>query len=304
MFTTYSYAPKSTRQNVLNDVVSLLTGVTDKTLLSANCVQANTTIISDASRPAGWSVWDSAAGTNMVAIRAPNVDGETYKYVVLDCSSTTYVYLRLYEYWNPTTHTGMNMANSSNSYGWTANLTTGGTFIVSASAKSIFGFSVISGSYKDPVGIFERTRVEPYDTPARGLPPVVWGCSVLAGGYTSTSADSAFSSPRIVDTRTKDDLLNATLLPSSAYTTFSGGSQNLAGLGPEGTSVDAGGNEVYLLLPINVSSMNRNFRGGTLYEVWVAASTIGVTGDEVVYEGKPYYIMAGSYGSRIAVPKF
>lgn len=61
------------RFSIDNVSVKPLTGQTDKTLLSASCTQANTTII--ATQVADWEVYDSDTGTsNQKVIRAFNVD--------------------------------------------------------------------------------------------------------------------------------------------------------------------------------------------------------------------------------------
>jgi len=61
----------------------------------------------------GWSVWDSSAATNARCYRAPTADTAQYKYIVLDFNTTNQLYIKVWEAWNTTTHSGTNMAYQS-----------------------------------------------------------------------------------------------------------------------------------------------------------------------------------------------
>lgn len=54
MFAKYTYVPNSAKENVLADIIAILTGTTDKALLSPHCSQENTYINKTAATPAGW----------------------------------------------------------------------------------------------------------------------------------------------------------------------------------------------------------------------------------------------------------
>jgi hypothetical protein len=184
MFATYTYTSTATAGNVLNDIVSILTGTTDKATLSASCDQANTTITS--TYAAGWTLHDASAGTNAKCIKAPLADDPTkYKYVVIDTNGSTYVLSKVYETWDETGHTGTNLADGSatSSANQQLALTAGGTLYIGATARyccftaqttTSFGSSTGNNSL---TGCFERTRMGVWDTVAKGVPPFIFNRS-------------------------------------------------------------------------------------------------------------------------------
>lgn len=310
MFTRYEYKAGSTAANVVADVVKLLTGTTDKTLLSADCVQAPTIIINDGvARPAGWTEWDAAAGTNARGIRAPNFDGSTYKYVVVAHNNSTIMNFKLYESWNATAHTGTNLAYYSDlasaNYGSTVNLALGGALFISSSARSIVFFGFVNGLYDSPQIVAEHSRDEIWDTPANNYPPTVFitGSSLTAGsGYYPYK-------PRIRNYPGNDAISsNASVMPISAYGGVTVTSQPIS---PTTKVRDAANNPVHAFVP--VSLMSNGTTGvyisrepqthGKVFDIFLTTQSYGTTGDEVSFNGNVYFI-AASGTVRIAVPKF
>ena len=297
MFTRYDYKAGSTAVNVVADIVKLLTGTTDKATLSANCVQASTVIINDGvTRPAGWTEWDAAAGTNARAVRALNYDGASYKYAVIYHNGTTGLFLQCYENWNAVTHVGTNLAYGSSTEPILVNLALGGTLMFSASARSIVGVGVISGTYdaNGPQILIEHSRDEPWDTVAYGLPP--YGsilASSLQQNFTqfykvrnkniTNMGDSTFSSTGIV-------LIGSFL-----------GGYNLTITSPQSKVRDANLNLVHAFSPIIAG--NGSMISGKLFDIFLTTSGYGAAGDEVMYNSNTYFIMA-SNNLRLAIPKF
>lgn len=147
MYTVYNYQAGSTTANVLSDVVAILTGETNKANLSSSCVQSNTTIINTV--PSGWTVWDAAAGTNKVTIRALNQDNTTYKYYRFGLTSGSATEGYTCESWSTSTHTGGNGSSVATSV-WDSG--SGGYFYIYATSKNIVilpwtsaGFQVMNG---------------------------------------------------------------------------------------------------------------------------------------------------------------
>ena len=132
----------------------------------------------------GWTVYDASAGTNAVCYRAPNKDGTTFKYAVIDYNTAGVLLVKCYESWNASTHVGTNLAYNSNV------ATYAGKYSTSA-AGQVFAFITprwAAFATRDPAtaqlnnhaswqglfGLFEIARDNPEDTPEAGYPPVVW----------------------------------------------------------------------------------------------------------------------------------
>lgn len=131
---------------------------------------------------AGWETYDAAAATNAVCYRAPNIDGTTYKFVVLDYNTTGWLLMKVYESWNTGTHVGTNVTphatDTTVGYQQALNLTTdkgliyvfvNATYlalIIRQYTTSILGNTLTCGI----TGCFEFSRDNPDDTIAAGYP--------------------------------------------------------------------------------------------------------------------------------------
>lgn len=305
MFTRYEYKAGSTAANVVADVVKLLTGTTDKTLLSADCVQAPTVIINDGSRPAGWSEWDAAAGTNARGIRALNFDGSTYKYVVVSHNNATIMNFKLYEGWNATTHVGTNVAYGSDmvssAYACTVNLALGGALFISSSARTIVALGFVNGLYDGPQTVAEHSRDEAWDTPANNYPPTVF---INAQALSASSGYYVYK-PRVRNYPGNDSTTsNGSATPMSAY----GIVNNSTPLGPISKVRDASNNPVHAFVPLTlVSNTTPSSREpqthGKVFDIFLTTHNYGTTGDEVSFNGNVYFI-ASMGSNRLAIPKF
>lgn len=129
----------------------------------------------------GWTLWDAAAGANARAYRALNKDGLSYKYVVLDWNTAGYLFLKVYESFNSSTHSGSNLCYLSDNTGYAQRitLTTGGSLCIFAQSKYLISQSNNTGTIGSSTGnawsgCIEVSRDNPADTPAAGYPPVVW----------------------------------------------------------------------------------------------------------------------------------
>jgi hypothetical protein len=146
MWAKYSYNASVSQANILNDIVAILTGTTDKTTLSAGCDQANTEILTTYDN-AGWTVHDAAAGTNAQVIKAAcQGDANQYKYVEINTNTAGQVFMGFWEDWNAGTHTGTNLTNNSKTtgYGQRYSTTTVGTMYISASSGRVLMYGTSS----------------------------------------------------------------------------------------------------------------------------------------------------------------
>jgi len=302
MYATYVYAAGSTAANILADVVKLLTGTTDKAQLSANCVQASTSI--DASvNAAGWEVYDASAGTNARCLRAPIVDnGSQYKYLVVDTNSAGYIFFKLYESWNNSTHVGSYLAYNSDStaYSQRLNTSTGGRLEVSASARHAVVFSLQNSAYGSssgscPGGVVERTRRSPWDVIANGYMPVI--AFIGFGSY------AAYEPRQVGETGSDETGSYAAVFPMHV---FGGGAASLTSMPATTIPYDSTKSLLrHAFSPISFVNPANGHLGGditSLCDIWLTTQTSGAAFDTVTYNSNTYVIWtSGTF--RLAVRK-
>ena len=129
----------------------------------------------------GWTLHDQVS-TSVFVLKAPNLDGVTYKYVYFGVNGN--VYIRAFESWNATTHVGTNGTypaggiTSDSLAVQTNHSTVSGKIYIFATARYLVllaeltsggGGSGLSNGVS-PLGVFEFTRDDPDDTVALGLP--------------------------------------------------------------------------------------------------------------------------------------
>jgi len=151
MYATYRYAAGSTAANFLSDVVAILTGETDVNNLSANCIKADSSILTTYDS-AGWEMHDNASHTNGVMLRAINIDDQSYKYYGIQQNTLNAFSVRTAETWNPVTHTGTNQLGA---YEITCNLTGGGYWYIYAHRGCIYILPYHNTAYQSTRGCFE-----------------------------------------------------------------------------------------------------------------------------------------------------
>jgi len=330
MYAKYVYQAGATQANIIADLVLILTGTTDKTLLSTgpgraapNTIAQTDTYINVSSKTSGW-IKHSAnfSGTNAVVLRAPldvsnvtsvdlgTINQTQYKFCELLSYDTTKIGLRLCEYAttvNPAVFTNKMLHSTQQNNDQTLDLTNGGYLLISATDRHIAMLS-FKAAIAPPYGaiygynkftfISERTRISPWDTNAAAYPPVV-----QAGLY-GTGFNSVFSSfwfPRIKGTSADSlaivcgyaESVNVPSTLNSAYRAVNG---NTA-IFPYNTTktMDASGNYVHVLHPIYARKDFHEvaFLGGeisTFCDMWITTFGFGNSEDEVVVNGNTYVI--------------
>lgn len=197
MYAKYNYTSGATLANIAADVIALLTGTVLKASLSAGCDTANTEIYAPSGdnagyAVAGWTVHDASAGTNKQVLKAAVADDAAfYKYVMIDYNSAGYLQLHLYEDWNATTHAGSNQATAIATTGQQRiTVGTAASIAIAATARYIAMQSVTAAGIGDSdvnswTGVFERSRLAPWDTTANAYPPSLITRGTAFGVYTS-----------------------------------------------------------------------------------------------------------------------
>lgn len=301
MYAVYGWQAGATLANVMADIVAVLTGTTDKTLLSADCAQAATSINASV-YPAGWTAFDTNTGANTKVLRSPLPDDPTkYMYLILDWATANKVRSRTAESWDNVTHVATNpVSGHSSTSGASMNLTVAGTVVLFSQSTGLAIFGSVGGGASF---VTARTRDSVWDTVAAGWPPVVtWG---HADGDTSPVAGGTFNGincPRIygvsADGAQRGHFrLGAAILNSylSAITT----SITDPSTGQVGTA----------FLPLGVLGDNiytPTWMGGWisgLFDIWATRQSYGSTFDEVDDSLGNRYVVLASGGARLAVRK-
>jgi hypothetical protein len=285
---------------VLSDVVAILTGTTDKDTLSASCDKASTTITSVVA--AGWTVHDSSAGTNAVCIKAPLADNASaYKYVVVDTNTAGSVYTKVYETWSDSTHTGTNLTtgSSSSTASQRVDYAAGGLLNIGASERyccltGTYGttYGTSNGTYP-LTGCYERTRIGPWDTVAKGVPPFLY---MVSNGLGTEYA------PRLL----RYD--NTSLTTTNA--TLKIGTIGLTDLTVRPTTyniINENNVQVTPMWPMYVSNtalMNCPYGNiSSLCDIWLLPDSVAAPGTTFTSSGKTYIVFKGTANgqSRFAI---
>jgi len=309
------FTPSSTGSRFAIDNVSVkpLTGVVDKTLLSASCTQANTTITSTIA--AGWGVYDANTGTsNQQVLRAKNADGTTYKYLMLDFSTANFLKTLVYESWDAGANTGTNLATLSDvqANGQQLNVTNGGTiFIGVAPTYAIFFSKLSTGVYGcstgyAPSGIVERTRAAGWDTSAAAYPPYVYMNLYHMGLATQVLTTSNLFAPRLKG-QSADVLTTAAFLfPTIEFGFLS----NFKGSVPTVRCFGTDLSWKHFMHEVGLSNFTQGLKAGKLLSIYLTTKDWGAAEDVVTYGGYNYFIMTESTnvgtgtGLRLAVPQY
>lgn len=305
MYAVYNYVAGASQANIIADVVKMLTGETNKANLSADCVQANTSITASFAS-AGWSVYDASAGTNYQVLRALNNDGSTYKYVGVKADSSSVWRLAIYESWNSSTHVATNPAEnaiSGTSMSW--NPTAGGYIYIYASARSIVIRNYHSSTWQARGGglVFEYSR---------DMVPASYPCHII-----SNSGNSTYSAigPRTKNVATTGDYAsgNAGSNIQTTHAMWSAGHLNQYFGNQSVYNRDASETVTLVLSKIDVYGDSNifaanigNFRHGSSYDIYTMHNVIGGMLDEVTISGQQYIIFTDGLcgnGYNVVVPK-
>lgn len=150
-------------------VTTTTLGSNSKTISLDNATQAEViTAISAILTASGWSIWDQVSTTNCV-YRSPCYDGVNYKYLQLNCSSTTALVMSVWEGWNNATHVGTNQAQIGVSASATLTIAMSACNI-SIFSSSHYAFFTVNNAVTYSGGVFEFYRDNPSDLPSAGFP--------------------------------------------------------------------------------------------------------------------------------------
>ncbi|HIJ84109.1 MAG TPA: hypothetical protein HPQ00_07875 [Magnetococcales bacterium] len=304
MYCKYVYKAAATKANILADVVKLLTGETSLTNLSADCDTGASQLVTTVA--AGWSLHDAAAGTNAQCLKAPLADDVgTFKYMVVDTNTTGYIYGKIYETWNATTHAGTNLAYYSDSSNYCQRISTSSyPLYLFASARFVLMFSY-TGTYgssvgNSPSGVFERNRAMAWDTVGTGYPPYAF----LNFGLSNTAGD--MYPPRIKRRATTDG--TASLAVATLTSTYV---SHVGAFAETGVITDGVGGEYVPLLPLLMTRWNRgsaaypgsygNF--SALCDVWMIPTGVFTVLDEFSAGANTYMALSMSAGVKYCARK-
>ncbi|MFZ5531484.1 MAG: hypothetical protein ACOY4U_10620 [Pseudomonadota bacterium] len=325
MFARYNYKAGSTLANVIADIVAILTGTTNVNSLSADCDTANSLILNTYAN-ASWVVHDSAAGTNKQVLKGARFDdGTSYEYLMLDFNTSGYVIMLMYETWNATTHAGTNVSSagswSSTTIHQRLNLTAGGSMIIYANAgKCCFMQSNIpagigASNANEWTGVFQRSRLSPWDTAGAGYPLSV--CTTGAKAFTqgNTSAACRYKNPAGGDVITTGAFLQTSMRGwGSNNTSTNGNVGSTTGSCVQTAKIPDGAGGFYTPLnDIRFDYQANQFLGGSISDVcdvWLGPR-YPFNLDEVVCNGKTYGLFqntnlsnnATNATANLAVPK-
>lgn len=225
-------------------------------------------------------------------LKSPIIDTAGYKYFVLS-TQLSIVQLRGYETWDATAHTGTNLcyySDSTSANNPLLTLSAGGTLYISASARHVCMLSSAGNiTNNGPVGIFERSRMCPWDISSNNYPPFIelWfgGMNGYASRLLNNAAADVTGSTAVADIRTK------------MFTTYH---TSLTTTVPASSTKDI----AHLLMPINVTNVSFGFIGeiSNYSGFYFTTYNFGNLNDEVVANGNTYVVWsAGS--NRLAVLK-
>ena len=221
MYAKYVYNTSATLDNILDDLVALLTGETTPGNLSAGCDTGNT-VIRTAISTSPWTAFDDVSGAEQIIRVQMDDDTGVFKYVGITHNATNAIGISTMEDWNAGTDTPTNeVAANYDKRGCGVEIGTGGTIHVYGAQRAIIFMHEktdgLIGEFRgDPTygltGHFEISRDHPSLAVGSGLPNwVVADFGGLVNGEFDTTASSAVFWEGI-------DEANVTLNPLTAIT--------------------------------------------------------------------------------------
>lgn len=169
MYAKYAYLNTATMDQILDDIVLILTGTTNPASLSASCDTTNTEILTTLST-SPWAVWDDVSATQQILRVEMDDDAGVYKYVGIN-HDTDQIALSIAFDWNNVAHTGTNEIVADYTYHAQGfQIASGGYLHIYASqyaivfmhesAAGLLGNSIGNLSYGS-VGVWECSRGNP-----------------------------------------------------------------------------------------------------------------------------------------------
>lgn len=162
-------------------------GPNSKTLLLDNDTQAGViSAISAVLVASGWEVWDQVSTINLV-MRSKCYDGVNYKYLQLNCTTTTKLAVSVWESWNNSTHAGTNQAYLTTSVSTVTLAITMSACNITIFSSNRFAFFSVNNIVTNSIGVFEFIRDNPSETIAMGFPNffIATYATLSTVGYTS-----------------------------------------------------------------------------------------------------------------------
>lgn len=287
MYAEYAWVDSAARADVISDIVAILTGETVVANLSAACDKPNTTIT--ATVAAGWSVWDSNAGSDGQVIRSAfNDDASNYKYAYIygggSVGSTVYVYCQVAEDWDEVGHTGTNVTDNTNYL--LLNVSPGAAtekrVYISANARGFTmtkryvqsGIVYVGDSTRGGcIGCWEHTRILPWHTIASAYPKHI---ALRTGAWVDSGQSyRGMQAPRLKNSTGGDSTqvwLDYLYIPGNNRFNIWGGTTGI-GAGSLGKLPDGSGNYVILMYPFWIATTRMNLGAplgelSTLNDVW------------------------------------
>jgi hypothetical protein len=299
MYAVYKYVASATRANVLLDLKAIFTGETTPSNLSAACDTANTTIT--ATVAAGWTDYDSTPPTNTRILRAPySDDASNYKYAILYFDTSNRLRIRTCESWTDDTNTATN--ETTGTYVQRALYAAGGTFYLMSSARFLAVLHDVGGTLTTRgdtstyglCGVFERSRLQPWDTVSAAYPKGLQ----LESGAVFANATSAFCSPRVKRPDNTDSaplFLNAGTVGVS-YSLWTNATHYPSGVAR--TVKDSNGNDrtplypIYAILPATISMPLGEI--SSVCDVWAPPLNFHAHLDEFTKDSNTYVCIQAS----------
>ncbi len=307
MYAKYAYTNSATMDQILDDVVLILTGTTNPASLSASCDTANTEILTTYST-SPWTVWDDVSATQQILRVEMDDDTGVYKYVGINHDADQLAF-SIAEDWNNVAHTGTNeIAVDYTYHGQGFQITSGGYLhiygsqyaivFMHESAAGLLGNNVGNASYGS-VGVFECSR---------GNPSLVTGdMPNWFVGATSmfTDTDTGYKAKFVKGrdyTDTVQTPFTAEMTTQCRDVTYNGSNKYAAGLGGC-TALTGIGNPIqFALQPIQVSGgISQTLYQSTTYigdvsarcDIWYLAEGTNDVLDLLIVNGLPYKIFKG-----------
>lgn len=216
-----------------------------------------------------------------------------YKYMMVDATTAGYIQLHLYETWNATAHTGTNQATAiATTAQQRVDTTSPGVMVISAKKSHCVMQSIIAAgtgavTNGDWTGVFERSRLSPWDTVGAAYPPsaIMVGSSIVSGAATSACK---FKNP------SGGDYTGASAAQlETAWLGGYGGTGNNGWMGLPAMDIkvpDGLGGFYTPFTEFHVRKRSSAFMGGSISaicDVWLGIS-YPLNLDEVVYNSKTY----------------
>lgn len=253
--------------------------------------------------------------SKQVVLKAPFVDnGSAYKYIKLDTVTSATVFdMQLYESWNATTRVGTNLAGDPNSgLGVQQPIVPGTAASMSIGASARYAVlqhlspsGVGNLTYNDWTGVFERSKISPWDTVAAAYPSSVIACGTVFFGY----ATYRCYFPRIKNPN-GTDITGLSANAAIAMMGFGSSGANYIN-GPAGPSSvglqsvvvkkvpDGFGGQYTPMNEFRFTNPTYSFLGGSvssICDIWIGPA-YPLNFDETVYNNKTYIFWQNAYNS-------